>query len=211
MYSRQESRDKYFHYDVAGQWSFDPPFYRYAEGKWIPDDGEYDVAFGCLIGAPVALYFTHSGKKNVVCQWRSRIHKNNIKHPGKDIWIKGHKDPWHYILDNGSKVPDTGYNANDGNLNSQAGRNAMDHVFSEGHCCNGRSITFDPFDRHIAAGLVRDRETKEVLTFTPEMKCIYCDESPYGDFLLTVNEYHSIKTSYQQRYDYFIVDALNKY
>lgn len=146
---------------------------RYAGGAWIPDDGEYDLAF---IGIhrdwyPCCLYFNAPGQKNIVCSWLTTSWTSTIHgHPGGN--------PWHYALRDGATEwggPLEDYYTNP---NRKAGDSGMNKQASESGCSNGSHIEFKPDDQHIRAGLLRDAKTKRVFAWPDDMKCMYCGIRP---------------------------------
>lgn len=149
---------------------FTRPPLRYAEGKWIEDDGEYDI---CFIGSwhrdNHSLYFSPSYQKNIVCSWLTGHWSQPVyEHPGDNAW--------HYALREG----ETQWGGNwgrDRHPNTLAGDAGMSKASSLYGCANGRHVETKANDRHIAAGLVRDRETKEVFRFPAGLRCMYCDAS----------------------------------
>jgi hypothetical protein len=142
---------------------------RYADGQWIPDDGEYDIAFIGFEPAPVCLYVEHSNQKNIVAAWTtghwSAFEKN---HPRGNAW--------HYALREGETVWG-GTWGREQQENYRAGQSGMSKLCSEVRCANGRHVELNkPDDPHIAEGLVRDRETKALFTFPSRLVCMYCGE-----------------------------------
>jgi hypothetical protein len=46
-------------------------------------------------------------------------------------------------------------------------------------CANGRGPEFHIADPYIQAGLLRVRDTKEIVTFPDTFHCVYCGEIDY--------------------------------
>jgi hypothetical protein len=136
---------------------------RYAEGKWIPDDGEYDLAFAA---DRMCLYIDPSYQKNIRWRWVDK-HWSSFEpnHPRGNAW--------HYMLAEGEKEWGGPW-GRDAHPNSIASKSGMDLMCAEYRCANGDPISFDLREPHIAAGLVRDRDTKAVLTFPEKPICMYC-------------------------------------
>jgi len=144
------------------------PVRRFANGQWIPDDGEYDLAFICALGAPTCLMFEHSYQRNIVAQWLDGDWRGNeTRHP--------EGNPWHYVLREG-EAEWGGDWGRDQHPNTRAGRSGMDKLASERGCANGRHINNQIGDAHIAAGLVRERDSGNVVTFV-RGACMYCGDS----------------------------------
>lgn len=146
---------------------FRSPPRRYAEGRWIEDDGEYDVCFiGSGLGENYSLFVQLPHHRNIVCSWLSGHWSMDVTgHPGGN--------PWHRSLKDGETSWGEPW-GRERHLNDIAGREGMSKVCSEWRCANGRHVEFYAEDKHIAAGLVRNRETKEVFRFPENLKCIYC-------------------------------------
>jgi hypothetical protein len=142
---------------------------RYAEGKWIEDDGEYDVCFIGNVGwENYSLYVSLPYQKNIVCSWLSGHWTGSVaEHP--------RQNPWHYALRDGETEWGGGWER-DRHPNSLAGRRGMDEVCGQIRCANGRHVEMHANDKHIAAGLLRNRETKETFRFPQGLKCMYCEQ-----------------------------------
>ena len=146
---------------------------RYANGKWVADDGEYDLAFisssfAEAMGFPICLMFEHSHQRNIVTKWFDGSWRaREPRHPNGN--------PWHYVLREG-ETKWGGEWGHESHPNYIAGRSGMNKLSSEFRCANGKHISMDIGDQHVAAGLVRDRETGLVLTI-PHGPCMYCGES----------------------------------
>lgn len=145
---------------------------RYANGAWLPDDGEYDIAF---IGHarsdnyryPCCLYVAYSHQKNIVAGWTTG-HWSAYEplHPGGNAW--------HYSLKDGETEWGGDWGGRN-HLNKKAGDSGMSKMSSENGCANGRSVDLrKPNDKHILAGLVRDHTTKELFQFPGRLVCMYC-------------------------------------
>lgn len=152
---------------------FKGPFRRYAEGQWIPDDGEYDLAFvSDGYGAPLCLYVSTWHRENLLCSWLTtpgRWGAYEPKHPGGNAW--------HYALKDGTKNWGEGSH-NESSPNYIAGHSGMDWLCKKHRCANGDYVDWKADDPHIVGGLVRDRDTKEVFRFPEGLKCMYCEATP---------------------------------
>lgn len=142
---------------------------RYADGKWLEDDGEYDIAFIGQCWAPVCLHVEHGYQRNIISGWLDG-HWSSIehRHPGGNAW--------HYALRDG-EVEWGGDWGREHHPNYIAGRKGMDKMAGEHGCANGRHVEITrPDDPHILAGLVRNRETKEVFALPQRLVCMYCGD-----------------------------------
>jgi hypothetical protein len=148
-------------------------FKRYAEGKWIPDDGEYDLAFCGRAdgGYPLCFYVHVPSHENIVCSWFTR-HWGDYepKHPGGNAW--------HYALREGTKDWGNEPSNYDGHPNRVADESGMSETSRIHGCANGDGVEFHPDDPHIKTGLLRDAKTKEVFQWPTGMRCMYCGTEP---------------------------------
>jgi hypothetical protein len=149
---------------------------RYADGQWIDDDGEHDTTFITADnnGAPFCIYVSLPYQKNIV--WSGCVgHWSSIgpaKHPDRN--------PWHYMLRRNAK--DWGGDwARDQHENIRAGDAGMNKLCGMRSCANGRHAEWRIGNEFIAAGVVREREPKEVVTFPKRFNCMYCGHVPKLD------------------------------
>jgi hypothetical protein len=144
-------------------------FRRYAGGEWIADDGEYDIAFISNWGAPICLYFAPSYQRNIIASWvDGHWSAREPRHPRGNAW--------HYALRPGTT--DWGGDwGRDKHLNEKVGRLGMNKLCSEVRGANGRHVEPTSMaDPHMLAGLVRNRDTKAILTLPHEPVCMYCGD-----------------------------------
>lgn len=137
--------------------------YRYANGQWIPYDGEWDVAF---YGDSMAYYVDLPYRGNILWSWvtrhwsdRERLHRGG--------------NPWHYMLRTG----ETEWGGDWGrsrHKNTQYGDEAMCTCSMRYGCANGRGPRFELNDEYMKQGLVRVRDTKELVIPPQEPECMYC-------------------------------------
>ncbi len=148
--------------------SFRGEVHRFAGGEWIPDDGEYDLAFAAVGWAEnTCLYVSLPYQRNIICSWLTGHWTSHVaEHPHDG-------NPWHYALRDGAHKWGGDW-GRDRHPNTLAGDRGMSFVSSKRGCANGRHVEFRADDRHIAAGLLRDRETKEIFSFPDNMQCMYC-------------------------------------
>ena len=152
-------------------YEFRPQFkaqFRYADGLWLVDDGNtYDLAFVDKLDYPRATYFSHHFRKAILWTWvkNGKWYVNVKKHPGGNAW--------HYMLRPGNKDLDAGWNICE-HPNQIAKESAMSKCFELFGCANGRAVERQINDPYIAAGLVREVETKKILRFPKIFNCMYC-------------------------------------
>lgn len=149
---------------------FNGGFRRFADGRWIEDDGEYDLAFIGNSGAPICLYFQPNYRANIICSWLSTHWSAKVaRHPNGNAW--------HYATRDGT--PDWGATADHeyfNGANRLAGDSGMSKLCGEFSCANGRHVEFKANDKHIAAGLLREKESKLVFRWPHDLKCCYCGD-----------------------------------
>ncbi len=140
---------------------------RYAEGEWLPDDGEWDIAFvNYGAGVPRGLGVDLPYQRNIIwsgltSHWSAR----HVDHP--------RLNPWHYMLRDG-ETEWGGPWGRDTHPNKRAYEKAMSHCCSINRCANGSGPEFKIGDPYIAAGLLRERDTKRVATFPERLICMFC-------------------------------------
>lgn len=136
---------------------------RFADGQWLADDGEHDLAF---IADGLCLMVEPSYQRNITWSWlTTRWTGFQAKHPNGN--------PWHYALREG-ETKWGGDWGRDNHPNAKAGRAGMSKMCSERGAASGVHVEFHLNDRHIKAGLVRERDTKKLLTFPDKPLCMYC-------------------------------------
>lgn len=140
---------------------------RYAEGGWLPDDGEYDLAF---IADGVCLMFEPPYQRNIICSWLKTHWSGSVKdHP------RG--NPWHYALRHGTTEWGGDW-GRDHHPNRLAGCAGMNKMCSERGASSGQHVEMRADDPIIAAGLLRERDTKKVFSWPDNLTCCYCGASP---------------------------------
>lgn len=148
---------------------FSGKFRRYADGAWLADDGEYDIAFINAehdYWAPICLMVEMPYQKNISWKWLTT-------HWSADQPLHKGGNPWHYMLHEGATEWGGDW-GRDRHPNTRAGRAGMDKICGERRCANGRHVAFVLDDPTISAGLVRNRDTKIILSPPKEPICMYC-------------------------------------
>ncbi len=143
---------------------------RYADGAWLPDDGEWDIAFASFGGiAPLGLYVRLPYQRNIAwsgltTHWSSKV----AGHPRGG-------NAWHYMLRDGCK----GWGGDWGrerHPNTQAGDRAMSKVASINGCANGRGPEFVIGNAYVRAGLLREKGSRLLVAEPTHLNCMYCGE-----------------------------------
>jgi hypothetical protein len=142
--------------------------HRFADGQWIPDDGEYDLAFArkgeCLM---VELPY----HENIIWSWcTGHWGALEANHPRGNAW--------HYMLRDGADDWGNPW-GRDLHANSKAGRSGMDFAIKGGCSASGRHVEFHLNDKHIAAGLLREQVSKNIITFPETPICMHCGALEY--------------------------------
>ncbi len=146
------------------------PFLRYNNGVWIPDDGEWDLAFISAkeaLGAPMAYYIYMPHCDGLLWSW--------CKHGNWGIDVAKHPggNPWHHMTKDG-KTTGHHWRARDVHPNVIAMEAAAVECSSIHGCANGRGQNFDINDPYIVQGKVRIQETREIVVFPDIFDCIWC-------------------------------------
>lgn len=143
---------------------------RYADGSWIPDDGEWDVAFVSYgMGPPYGLGVRLPHQRNIAWSGLTTSWMDTVaEHP------RG--NPWHYMLAEGESEWGGPYEPGPMHLNARAMDAAMNKCAAINRCANGRGPEFKIGDPYIRAGLLRERETGRVVVEPNHLYCMYCGE-----------------------------------
>jgi len=132
--------------------------YRYANGRWIEDDGEFDLAFIGInkLGVSFAFYVELPYYRNLLWTFRE------CKEEEHDI-------EWHYMI-KGEKLEDWWeYD----HPNVKAKYEASDEGLRRWGCANGRMVEFMIGDPHIALEVLRTIDG-EVAQFPSHFYCNKC-------------------------------------
>jgi hypothetical protein len=153
---------------------FRKPFYRYADGQWIEDDGQtFDLAFYGKAGDswpttdrgdggwPKALFIDLPSPTNL--EWSI---------PDYKLGGPYHR-PWHRQLTL-FKAEVFTYSFTDLHPNRVAFRSAMDRCSKEHGCANGRGPSFLIGDQYFALRRVRDQKTGQVIHRPMQFRCANC-------------------------------------
>ena len=143
---------------------------RYNNGNWIEDDGEYDICFitDDRLDAPFCYYVHIPYKTNLQWSWCKNGNWGGhvAKHPNGNAW--------HYQSKDGDKNIWDSWDGRDKHQNEKSGRIGMDKLSKKEGCANGRGPKFHIGDPYIISGILREKETKKVVSFPETFNCIYC-------------------------------------
>ena len=138
--------------------------HRYADGAWIVDDGQYDLAFVMPTDAMFyGIALPHH--RNILWSWITRSwHDSEPLHPRQNAW--------HYMLREGAT--DWGDDwSRQSHPNTRALDDARDWLCRTRSCANGHHVEFNPANSIICAGLLRECDTKEPVAPPSSLKCMY--------------------------------------
>lgn len=158
----------------------DLPLLRYADGKWIPDDGEYDLAFVKGVFAYGISLPQHS---NLLWAWQDR--EATLKWFNSKALQRIAYD-WHYYTVNSEKLID--WEERDEHPNEIAYRSAMDKCCSINSCANGRTIDLFHSDNH-NQNIAYVKGTMEPIIKPNEPICYKCLNNGKLHILETMERY----------------------
>lgn len=164
--------------------SYEGKWLRYAEGEWLPDDGERDLAFihtADGYGAPMCLYVDMPHWAGI--QWS---------------WMTQPRNRWHYMV----RSINEGWGPRwerDKHPNEQAGRRGMNKLSSMRGCANGRPARFQPDDPYIKAGILWT-SAGELVTPPEELVCMDCLNEDAGH---KRNEHRALLNELRSDRDYY--------
>jgi len=137
--------------------------------SWVPHDDEWAMAFIHLDAYPTCLYVNMPYYEGIEWSWvkDGRWGAYVSRHPGNNAW--------HRMYKNGrSRGPR--WNDRDKHPNTKVGRKGMRYVADNRGCANGRGVDFHIMDPYIVRGLLRLKETQEIVKFPDVFDCVYCGE-----------------------------------
>lgn len=141
------------------------PVFRYNDGLWTRDDGAYDLAF---IWKRHAIAITLPARRNILWSWVD-AHWETREPRHTDC------NPRHYALREGASGWGPGWERWR-HPNERAAMEAealAKKIWGEAYRV---SIDFQPAAPDIRLGLVRDRESKEVVTLPESAVCFMCGD-----------------------------------
>jgi len=183
---------------------------RYAEGKWIPDDGEPDLAFiGPSYGPPYAFYINLPDHTNILWSWMSSEESKKWVEKELDRYVS----PWHYYTIDNEPWDDYHWDKRNKHPNEIAGRAAMDKCCNIHHCANGRGITIDSENDNIRQGKLWIRRTMERVIVPKNPICFLCLYDGQGHILNALrykrSQFESDLELAQKCYDKALSDELD--
>lgn len=138
---------------------------RYADGKWIPDDGQPDLAFIHYDQFPVVEYISMPYYTNLLWEW----------------WeLQERKRVWHYCTTNNQDRADYRFEERDKHPNEIAGRSGMNKCCDLYHCANGQSIHIDSDNEYINLEKLIIQSNGKPVTKQENPICFLCLNNNYG-------------------------------
>ena len=161
------------------------PWLRYAGGLWLPDDGEFDLAF-VNADQPIALGVSLPSYEGVEWSWRDLAATRAAIGVDEDARV----DAWHTQVRDpsegkGKDVPFRGA-VEQSHPNIQAFRAAMDKCCEQYHCASGSGPHFVLGNPWITAGLVRTF-AGETIREPEAPACFLCANDGLGHKLRYLN------------------------
>ena len=144
---------------------------RYAEGSWIPDDGQPDMAFVYYDDFPAVEYVNIPYNTNILWEWSELVDRKAV---------------WHYCTTNNRDWGDYRFEERDRHPNEIADRSGFDKCCSLYHCANGRSISLTSDNDYIKLGRLIIQSTGKPVTKPDNIVCFLCLNDGYGHQLRTL-------------------------
>lgn len=141
--------------------------YRYNNGQWTKDDGEYDIAFiGLWKGIyPSVVYIELPYYENIL--WEYCDTKSVAAHPNGN--------PWHYMLRPGKRDWGRSWRERYAHPNMLAEAEGRERIASVYSVCNGMPVTvYNVMDPHVLLGMIREVGAKKVVRPPRIFNCMYC-------------------------------------
>ena len=133
------------------------------DGEWTPDNGEWGIAFR---NQNLVYYVSIPYYINILWSWcKGHWTQDEPRHP------RG--NPWHYATTD-DKSWGASFNKRHTHPNVVAGDKAMKLTSARFGSASGGGPEFYICDPYIKRGLLRARDTGELVKFPEEFVCIYC-------------------------------------
>lgn len=142
---------------------YEGDYLRYNNGNWIPDDGEYDIAF-IEPNKQTTYYVNLPYYKETGWSW--------VKNGNWGEYVTKHLggNAWHRTVGRGES-----WNERDAHPNRIAGEAGMKKLGQMKGCSNGSGPDIlyvgDPY---LVKRVVRTVDTKEIMEIPKDFNCIYC-------------------------------------
>lgn len=151
---------------------------RYADGKWIPDDGEPDLAF--VYGA-IAYGVSLPHSTNILWSWVDFDLSRSFL---PEYLKRYHVKCWHYQTINNTDLGDCRWDkGRNQHPNEVAHRSAMDKCCSIHGVANGRRVDLTIDNEWIKHGLLHVKSTMQPIKPPDNPVCFLCLENGKGHLL----------------------------
>ena len=138
---------------------------RYAEGRWIPDDGLPDMAFVYYDDFPAVEYVRMPYYTNILWEWSELVDR---------------KATWHYCTTNNQNWGGYRFKERNRHPNEVASESGMRKCCDLYHCANGRSISLTSDNDYIKLGKLTIQSTGKPVTKPDNRVCFLCLNDGYG-------------------------------
>jgi hypothetical protein len=169
---------------------------RYANGRWIPDDGEYDLAF---VISNFAYYVALPQYSNLLWTWSDAP----LAKKWLPEYLHRYAESWHSMTIDNTPTSDDyrrySWEDDDPHPNRVAGRSAMNKACELHHCANGRSIRIDDAqydtnqwihaNEYIKRGVLKIQRTMQPVTLPIKLECYLCADNGKGHLIQALQDY----------------------
>ncbi|KKN07675.1 hypothetical protein LCGC14_1064480 [marine sediment metagenome] len=159
---------------------------RYAGGQWIPDDGEYDLAFAHGVFAYGVLLPDYS---NIIWSWRNMVLVRSWLPERLHKYAKAH----HFYNINNTPFSQDYHWDNSHHPNKVAMKSAMDKVCSLCGCANGRGAYLtseqDVFVQWLAEKRIMIKSTMQPVLIPENPTCYLCLDNGKGHLIEALQNY----------------------
>lgn len=138
---------------------------RYADGSWIPDDGQPDLAFIYRDTHPVVEYVRVPYYTNLLWQWNEII---------------DHRGKWHYCTTDNEHWDAFYFDERKQHPNEVASDSGMSKCCDMFGCANGESISIIEDNDYIKQGRLIIKSTGEPVRKPDNPVCFLCLNNEYG-------------------------------
>jgi hypothetical protein len=185
-----------------------PSTLRYADGKWLPDNGQPDLAFVQYNSLAYGVHLpTHY---NLLWYWTDM----QLVKKWLPEYLHQKTYGWHYMTIDDTPLTDEykrfTFPNDDTHPNAVAFQSAMDKCCEIYNCANGRgaNLTDGQYDigkywkadEYIKRGILLIQKTRQPITIPKELACYLCKDNGKGHLLEALESYKE-DTSYKIEYN----------
>jgi hypothetical protein len=152
---------------------------RYADGKWIPDDGEPDLAF---VHGVVAFGVRLPSYTNIIWEWLDlELTRSLIPE-----YLRREVNGWHYMTTNNKAIHDHYWFDKEKHPNEIAHKSAMDKCCEIHSVANGRGPELWLDNEWIKRGLLYVKSTMTKIVAPDNPVCCLCQDNGRGHLLIAL-------------------------